>query len=76
MANASHDEAQTQVPAHEKQEPAKRIVTPSLFVLRMTFAPNAFASTAARAYRSFITLGATRCDRDVGLNVLLAIFLI
>jgi hypothetical protein len=31
---------------------------------------------AARSFRSWITLGALRCDRDVGWHLLLAVFLI
>ena len=76
MAAASHDDVQTQVPAHEKQQPVKRIVTPSLFAIAISNESRALAVNPQRAYRSFITLGATRCDHDVGLNVLLATFLI
>jgi len=35
-----------------------------------------FPPLSAVAYRSFMTLGAVRCDRDVGLHTLLATFLI
>ena len=35
-----------------------------------------FPPFSAAAYRTFITLGAVRCDRDVGLHTLLATFLI
>lgn len=76
MAGAAHDETQTPVPAHEKQEPVKRVVMPSSSSLDVANEPRAFAPTAQAHFRSFITLGATRCDRDVGLNVLLATFLI
>jgi hypothetical protein len=66
-------------PSREKQEPVKRIATevPSTFRLAaMGGAPRAIAPTATNAYRSFITLGAVRCDRDVGLHVLVETFLI
>lgn len=66
-------------PARGKQEPVKRSVTdvPRLFRLAIANdARRAFAPTATTAYRSFITLGAVRCDRDVGLHVLVETFLI
>lgn len=66
-------------PAPEKQEPAKRIATtvPQIFRLATsTSATPVLARDAATSYRSFITLGAVRCDRDVGLHVLVETFLI
>lgn len=66
-------------PAREKQEPVKRIATevPNLFRLAaVTAEARAIAPTATTAYRSFIALGAMRCDRDVGLHVLVETFLI
>ena len=66
-------------PVREKQEPVKRIATavPDIFRLAVaSSAERAPAPNAACAYRSFITLGAMRCDRDVGLHVLVATFLI
>ena len=76
-AHAEHEHDTT--PAREKQEPPKRVVTQLPGVVRI-----AEAATTARVaapspvtgYRSFITLGAVRCDRDVGLHVLVATFLI
>jgi len=41
-----------------------------------TFAERTVASTSAVTYRSFITLGALRCDCDVGLHVLVETFLV
>ena len=52
-------------PAPEKQEPVKRIAT---------VVPQVFRLAAATTDRSFITLGAVRCDRDVGLHVLVETF--
>ncbi len=50
---------------------------PQLFRLAAVAAEaRAVAPAATTAYRSFITLGAVRCDRDVGLHVLVATFLI
>lgn len=72
-------EATPPAPAREKQEPVKRIATevPAVFRLAaISGTSRAIAPTATTAYRSFITLGAVRCDRDVGLHVLVETFLI
>jgi len=75
-----HDhETDSPVPAREKQEPVKRIATevPNAFRLAASTASAGIAApSAATAYRSFITLGAVRCDRDVGLHILVETFLI
>lgn len=63
----------------EAQETVKRIATevPTLFRLAVVSeAERSVAPSATTAYRSFISLGATRCDRDVGLHVLVETFLI
>ncbi len=76
--HAEH-EATPSAPAREKQEPVKRIATavPNPFRLAAVAGePRAVAPTATTGYRSFITLGAVRCDRDVGLHVLVETFLI
>ena len=68
-----------QVPASEKQEPAKRIVTaaPRIFQLvASTHSERRVAASDAIAYRSFIAFGAVRCDRDVGLHLLASTLLI
>jgi hypothetical protein len=66
-------------PAREKQEPVQRIATevPDMYRL-VAGSSSAFvvAATASTSYRSFISLGAVRCDRDVGLHVLVETFLI
>jgi hypothetical protein len=80
--HAAHDpahEATPPAPAREKQEPVKRIATavPNVFRLAALAAgTRAHAPTATTGYRSFISLGAVRCDRDVGLHVLVQTFLI
>ena len=80
--HAAHDhehEATPPSPTREKQEPVKRIATevPNLFRLAaIAGESHAVAPTATTGYRSFITLGAVRCDRDVGLHVLVETFLI
>ena len=74
-----HEHDATPAPAREKQEPVKRIVTevPSLFRLAGTDAAVRIAAASpATGYRSFITLGAVRCDQDVGFHVLVETFLI
>ena len=78
-ADHEHDHDAVPPPAREKQEPVKRIATevPDAFRLAaMTATLRVIAPTATTAYRSFITLGAMRCDRDVGLHVLVETFLI
>lgn len=79
---AGHDHEHDAVPpspAREKQEPVKRMATevPSLFRLANAAGePRAVTPVATTGYRSFITLGAVRCDRDVGLHALVETFLI
>lgn len=74
-----HEGAQQPLPARAKQEPVKRIATevPRSFQLAaLTSVLRAAAPTDTSAYRSFISLGALRCDQDVGLYVLASTFLI
>ncbi len=77
--HADHHGAQQPLPARTKQEPVKRIATD----LPRSFQLAAVASMAravtridTAAYRSFISLGALRCDQDVGLHLLVATLLI
>lgn len=76
--HGEHEHDATPPPAREKQEPVKRIATevPSVFRLIGDDVARIAAVTPANDYRSFITLGAVRCDRDVGLHVLVETFLI
>ena len=80
--HTEHDhehQATPPAPAREKQEPVKRIATevPNLFRLgAVAVETRGLAPTATTSYRSFISLGAVRCDRDVGLHVLVETFLI
>ncbi len=77
--NDHQHDATPPAPAREKQEPVKRIATEVPSVFRLADAATtaaAQAPTATTGYRSFITLGAVRCDRDVGLHVLVETFLI
>jgi hypothetical protein len=71
----SHESA----PAREREEPVKRIVTTLPQGNRLAGVAGerrVIAPAATTGYRSFITLGAVRCDRDVGLHVLVETFLI
>jgi hypothetical protein len=74
-----HHGEQTPAPAREKQEPVKRIATevPRSFQLAVTSAAvRDVTASDATTYRSFIAFGAIRCDRDVGLHLLVATLLI
>ena len=76
--HTAHD-AVPPAPARDKQEPVKRIATEVPNVFRLTAiaaATRELAPAATTGYRSFITLGAVRCDQDVGLHVLVETFLI
>jgi hypothetical protein len=69
------DEKQASTPAPERREPARRIVSiaPHAFRLFSTPAPlTSVTASAATSYRSFIAHGAARCDRDVGLHLLVS----
>lgn len=76
---AHHDGAQQPLPARAKQEPVKRIATevPRTFQLAaLTSTLRAAAPADTSGYRSFISLGALRCDQDVGLYALTSTLLI
>jgi hypothetical protein len=73
------DGAQPPLPARAKQGPAKRIATElprSFHIAALTSVRRAAAPAGTTAYRSFISLGALRCDHDVGLHLLVVTFLI
>jgi len=78
MTGEQHGSPQQQVPASKKQEPAPRMATemPRTFNLSMTASSSAIAKNPGTAYRNFIALGAVRCDRDIGLHLLIVTFLI
>jgi len=74
-----HDGAQQPLPAREKQEPVKRVVTDLPRTFYLSDASSVWRTPArfgTIAYRSFISLGAVRCDQDVGLHLLIATLLI
>jgi hypothetical protein len=78
MTGEQHGSPQQQVPASKKQAPAPRMTTelPRTVYVSMTASSAVMARNPITAYRSFISLGAVRCDRDVGLHLLIATFLI
>jgi len=72
---AQSEQAETgdSTPAREKEQPVRRIAseTPSSFRLgNVSGRETRIAPAAATAYRSYISLGAVRCDRDVGLHLM------
>lgn len=77
LRGGDHEEHQT-TPAQPKQEPVKRIVAERAEIFRLvaTTKTETLASLAPAAHRNFISLGAVRCDQDVGLHVFVRTFLI
>ena len=76
---ADDQKAQPPSTEPEKQERIKRLATDLSSGARipvLSYEQRPFFATASGAYRSFITLGALRCDQDVGLHVLVETFLI
>lgn len=74
-----HEGAQQPLPARAKQEPVRRLaieVPRSFQLAAQVLVLRATAPADTSAYRSFISLGALRCDQDVGLYVLTATLLI
>lgn len=77
--DGDHDDDRPATPAKQKEEPVKRIVTETSETFRLVAVVGAqqlAVPSASARYRSFISLGATRCDQDVGLNVLMHTLLI
>jgi len=77
MRGEQHEHQQAPVP--EKQQPVKRIALEMPRAFHSTIASTAQRSatpSAATAYRSFISLGAIRCDQDIGLHLFVATMLI
>lgn len=75
---AHHDE-QRPAPVRERQEPAKTIAsiaTPTIRVAAVATRARMLRPDDRIGFRSFISLGAMRCDQDVGLHVLVRTFLI
>lgn len=78
-AMGGHDGDQPPMPAREKQETAKRVAVTLSAMTRMQSAnaPSIAAPLPSPAtHRSSISLGALRCDQDVGWYVVVATLLI
>lgn len=77
--HGEHDhDAQPATPARES-DPAKRllpVVATSFPIASVGRVATTLAVTASAAPRSFMSLGAVRCDQDVGLHLLDVTFLI
>ncbi len=74
-----HEGAQPPMPARQKQEPIKRVATdlPRAFQLvALSTVHHAQMPIDKSAYRSYVSLGALRCDQDVGLHLLVGTLLI
>ncbi len=76
VTSGEHDDhqdgAQQPLPARARQEPVKRIASEVPRALQLaTLASVLPAATPAdpSAYRSFVSLGALRCDQDIGLHL-------
>jgi hypothetical protein len=79
LGSASHDaHSRTTTPAREAQRSVARlaITEPRSFQLARETASRQLVATHLNGYRSFIALGALRCDQDVGLHLLVATLLI
>lgn len=78
VINGGHaDHQPTPVPAREKQEPVKRMATVMPSTIRLAASDSAHRNltpSPTSNYRSFISLGAIRCDQDIGLHVLVDTF--
>jgi len=79
IAIAHHDNSQQSSTAPQEKQRSlqhfKAELTPA-FGVTVTQVASLLIVDSQAAYRSFITLGAVRCDRDVGLHTLLGTFLI
>lgn len=78
-ADGHEHDAPPSAPAPQKQEPVNPLVTeiPSTYrVLASTMVVLTPSTRSETAYRSYMSLGAARCDQDVGLYLLVETFLI
>ena len=76
--HGQHDHESTPPTPRQKDDSGPRLVT-VLQSLRRVADPGSEATAilpgaSETAYRSFISLGAVRCDQDVGLHVFVALF--
>ena len=78
LAHSERSDQQPSTAPQGKQRPARRLMTEVTGTFSVSLVPESspLVTSSPAAYRSFITLGAIRCDRDVGLHTLFAAFLI
>ena len=82
MVRGEHDrddhehDALPPAPARDKRETVKQIATdlPLAFRLAGLAGRRVSTPTSSTSYRSFVSLGALRCDEDVGLNTFIQTF--
>jgi len=75
VIRGDHTEDHDATPAQQKEEPVKRMATSLPRTFRVAVDTVAIAvTTTPAAHRTFISLGAVRCDQDVGLHVLVETF--
>lgn len=75
---SDHEHDATPAPARQKDDSMNRVATSLPPVARLAeraaTATSTIAAASRTAHRSFITLGAIRCDQDVGLHVFVELF--
>jgi len=78
MMRGDHRQQERSAPARAKQETPKRMATtaPRTFRPAIARGERPAAPAGATTYRSFISLGALRCDQDVGLHLRVSTLLI
>jgi hypothetical protein len=78
MAMSQDDRPDQTTTAPAPTQPAQRLDTelPQRVSFPITPRSSSAASSTPAAYRSYIALGAVRCDSDVGLNTILSTFII
>lgn len=79
MMNREASSSQPQAPASERQEPVKRMIASLTSAAHASAQPLATRADSPRLqvlndHRNVISLGAVRCDQDVGLHVLVDTF--
>ena len=78
FAHTRQSDPQPSSAPQEKQRPTPRLVAEltAPFCVSVVHELSPLVASAPAARRSFMTLGAMRCDRDVGLHTFLSTFLI
>jgi hypothetical protein len=78
FAHSKQSDQQPSTAPQEKQRPTPRLMTEltAPFSVSVVNESSPLVTCSPAARRSFMTLGAMRCDRDIGLHTLFATFLI